>query len=315
MTGTTVSVDATVAAVVREAAGGSPAHSPGPGELGRGRGVGPGCPADRVGALAPGGIPQRPGAWLATVARHRAVDRLRRDARYRDKLAQFQGWRPSPQADDRLRLMFSCCHPALSRQAQLALTLRAVCGFTTAQIAHALVASEAAIAQRLGRARRKIVTAAIPYRIPGDDDLDERLAQVLAVLCLLCNEGIWPAAAAGRRAATWPRTPPGWRPNWPPCTRGNQRRWACWRSWAAPGPRRRPLRRRGELVLLSHQDRSRWDRAVITEAVATLERAARLGRPGPTSCRRRSSPATPRPRPGRRPTGPRSWPCTICSWP
>ena len=185
--------------MVREAAGGSRRTHPDPGELGRGRGVGPGCPADRVGALAPGGIPQRPGAWLATVARHRAVDRLRRDARYRDKLAQLQGWQPSPQADDRLRLMFSCCHPALSRQAQLALTLRAVCGFTTAQIAHALVASEAAIAQRLGRARRKIVTAAIPYRIPGDDDLDERLAQVLAVLCLLCNEGY--LASGGRRPA------------------------------------------------------------------------------------------------------------------
>src|SRR4029453_2221443 len=117
------------------------------------------------------GITQPPGAWLATVARNRAVDRLRRDARYRDKLAQLQGLQPSPQADDRLQLMFTRCHPALSRQAQLALTLRAVCGFTTAQIAPALVASEAAIAQRLARARGKIVTPALPYPLPGDGEL------------------------------------------------------------------------------------------------------------------------------------------------
>ncbi len=100
------------------------------------------------------GIPDRPGAWLTTAARRRAVDRLRRDSRYRDKLALLEAV-PAPGdaepfgPDDRLRLIFTCCHPALSREAQLALTLRAVCGFTTGQIAHAFVVSEAAVAQRL----------------------------------------------------------------------------------------------------------------------------------------------------------------------
>jgi RNA polymerase sigma factor (sigma-70 family) len=283
VTGTTVSVDATVAAVFREEAGRLT------GSLTRTLGNFDVAEESVQDALLTAlerwpreGIPQRPGAWLATVARNRAVDRLRRDARYRDKLAQLQGWQPSPQADDRLRLMFTCCHPALSRQAQLALTLRAVCGFTTAQIAHALVASEAAIAQRLARARRKIVTAAIPYRIPGDEELDERLAQVLAVLYLLFNEGY--LASGGRQparrdlaedaawlaaqlATLYPRQPEA------------LGLLALMRLHLARADAR--FDPHGELVLLSHQDRSRWDRAVITEAVATLERAARLGRPGP----------------------------------
>ena len=100
------------------------------------------------------GIPDRPGAWLLTVARRRALNQLSRDVRYRAKLEQLEqpGVRES---DDRVRLMFTCCHPALSRAAQIALTLRAVCGFTTVEIAHAFLASEAAVAQRIVRARRK----------------------------------------------------------------------------------------------------------------------------------------------------------------
>ncbi len=141
------------------------------------------------------GIPAQPGAWLVTVARRRAIDQLRCDARYRDKLAGFS--LPAPQAgfpivqepDDRLRLMFTCCHPALSRETQVILTLRAVCGFTTAEIAHAFLASESAMARRLVRARQKIVQAGIPYRVPRDEDLDERLGEVLAVLYLMFNEG------------------------------------------------------------------------------------------------------------------------------
>src|SRR6516225_4960988 len=127
------------------------------------------------------GIPAQPGAWLLTVARRRAIDQLRRDARYRDKLAALE-YPVVQEPDDRLRLMFTCCHPALPRESQVALTLRAVCGFTTTEIAHAFLASETAVAQRIVRARRKIVAARIPYRIPGDDELEERLGEVLAVL-------------------------------------------------------------------------------------------------------------------------------------
>src|SRR5215472_16945514 len=134
------------------------------------------------------GIPERPGAWLLTVARRRAIDQLRRDARYRDKLAQLEH-AVAQEPDDRLRLMFTCCHPALSRESQVILTLRAVCGFTTAQIAHAFLASEAAVARRLVRARQKIVQAGIPYRVPREEELDERLGEVLAVLYLMFNEG------------------------------------------------------------------------------------------------------------------------------
>src|SRR5438094_3282310 len=127
------------------------------------------------------GIPDRPGAWLLTVARRRALNQLSRDARYRAKLAQLE--QPVPrEPDDRLRLMFTCCHPALSRAAQIALTLRAVCGFTTAEIARAFLASETAVAQRIVRARRKIVAAHIPYRIPVDEEFAERPGSVVAVL-------------------------------------------------------------------------------------------------------------------------------------
>src|SRR5258708_38698721 len=120
------------------------------------------------------GIPAQPGAWLLTVARRRAIDQLRRDARYRDKLALLEH-SVVQEPDDRLRLMFTCCHPALSRETQVILTLRAVCGFTTAEIAHAFLASASAVARRLVRARKKIVQAGIPYRVPRAEELDERL--------------------------------------------------------------------------------------------------------------------------------------------
>ncbi|HET8910272.1 MAG TPA: DUF6596 domain-containing protein, partial [Ktedonobacteraceae bacterium] len=134
------------------------------------------------------GIPDCPGAWLLTVARRRALNQLNRDGRYRVKLAQLD--QPIFQeSDDRVRLMFTCCHPALSRAAQIALTLRAVCGFTTSEIAHAFLVSETTVAQRIVRARRKIVDAHIPYRLPTSDDMDTRLREVLAVLYLMFSEG------------------------------------------------------------------------------------------------------------------------------
>jgi RNA polymerase sigma factor (sigma-70 family) len=139
------------------------------------------------------GIPTRPDAWLFTVARNRGLDVLRRQDNYRAKLALVQ-WPVQPVTDDRLRLIFTCCHPALPRPAQIALTLRVVCGFTTAQIARAFVVPETTVAQRITRAKRKITHAGIPYRIPDPDELSTRLTQVLAVIYLLLNEGYLPTA-------------------------------------------------------------------------------------------------------------------------
>ena len=227
------------------------------------------------------GIPERPGAWLLTVARRRALNQLSRDARYRAKLDQLE--QPVPrEPDDRLRLMFTCCHPALSRAAQVALTLRAICGFTTAEIAHAFLASEAAVAQRLVRARRKIVAANIPYRMPTDDEWGERLGEVLAVLYLMFNEGYLASSGAAptRRDlaedAAWltalvARFLPG-----EPEPLGLL---ALMRLHLARAEAR--FTDAGDLVLLPDQDRSRWDRSMIAEAVALIEQAAALGPPGP----------------------------------
>jgi RNA polymerase sigma-70 factor (ECF subfamily) len=227
------------------------------------------------------GIPDRPGAWLLTVARRRALNQLSRDARYRSKLEQLA--LPVPhEPDDRLRLMFTCCHPALSREAQVALTLRAVCGFTTAEIAHAFLASETAVAQRIVRARRKIVAAHIPYRIPVDEELEERLGEVLAVLYLMFNEGYLASsgAAPARRDlaedAAWltalvTRLLPG-----EPEPLGLL---ALMRLHLARTEAR--FTDAGELILLPDQDRSRWDRSMITEGITLIEQAAALRRPGP----------------------------------
>ena len=227
------------------------------------------------------GIPDRPGAWLLTVARRRALNQLSRDARYRAKLAQLE--QPVPrEPDDRVRLMFTCCHPALSRAAQIALTLRAVGGFTTAEIAHAFLASETAVAQRIVRARRKIVAAHIPYQMPTDDDMGERLREVLAVLYLMFTEGYLTSSG-------------------PAPTRRDLAEDAAWLTalvarhlCGEPEPlgllalMRLHLARSkarftttGELVLLQDQDRRLWDRSMIAEGIALIEQAAGLGRPGP----------------------------------
>jgi RNA polymerase sigma-70 factor (ECF subfamily) len=231
------------------------------------------------------GIPERPGAWLSTAARRRAIDRLRRDARYREKLALLESG-PAPLAraepDDRLRLVFTCCHPALSAEAQVALTLRAVCGFTTAEIAGALLVSEAAVAQRLSRARRKIVQAGVPYRVPADEEMAERLGQVLAVLYLMFNEGYLasgPGAPARRDlsedaawlAALLARLLPA-----EPEALGLL---ALMRLHLARAAAR--FDAAGELVLLPDQDRSRWDREAIAAAIELIERAGAMRRPGP----------------------------------
>ena len=234
------------------------------------------------------GVPDQPAAWLRTVARRRAIDVLRRDLRYRDRLAATAfpaGPAASPagdEADDRLMLIFTCCHPALATEAQVALTLRTVCGLTTAEIARAFLVSEAAIIQRLTRARRKIAAAGIPYRVPDDDELAQRLSGVLAVIYLLFNEGYLTSAGdrpqrrdltgdaewlAGLLARLMPAEPE---------VAGLLALIRLHRARAAAR-----FDDAGRLVLLRYQDRSRWRHADIAAATDLLVRAGQQRRPGP----------------------------------
>ena len=226
------------------------------------------------------GIPERPDAWLFTVARRRGLDVLRREHNYVAKLAQLQ-WPVQPEPDERLRLIFTCCHPALPRQAQIALTLRVVCGLTTAQIARAFLVHETTMAQRITRAKQKITEARIPYRIPAHDELGPRLTEVLAVIYLLFNEGYLSTAERAQARdlvddAEWlvsllHRLMPT-----EPEVAGLLALIRLHRARAAA--RFDPD---GRLVLLQHQDRSLWDREAIEQASRLLARAAKQQRPGP----------------------------------
>jgi RNA polymerase sigma factor (sigma-70 family) len=231
------------------------------------------------------GIPDKPGAWLLTTARRKAVDLFRRQARFREKLALLEGASmrdDTAEGDDRLRLIFTCCHPALSREAQVALTLRAVAGLTTTEIARAFITSEATIAQRIVRAKRKIVDAKIPYRVPAERDMSERLAEVLAVLYLMFNEGY--LATAGERAsrrdlaedAVWLA---GLMVRLMPEEPEALGLLALMRLHLARADSR--FDQQGNLVLLQDQDRTRWDQHRIASAMVVLQRAAGLRRPGP----------------------------------
>ena len=243
------------------------------------------------------GVPARPGAWLTTTARNRAVDVLRRRANESAKLREAARLQPAdadrPGADlpavdgdgigdDRLRLIFTCCHPALPLEARVALTLRTLAGLTTAEIARALLVAEPAMAQRIVRAKRKIRNAAIPYRVPPPSLLPERTAGVLAVLYLLFNEGYSATSGAGmvraelcaeaiRLGRTLTRLMPG-----EPEAGGLLALMLLQDS-------RRAARTdgRGDLVTLEDQDRGRWDRAEIAEGQRVLQSALQVGRPGP----------------------------------
>ncbi len=231
------------------------------------------------------GIPEKPGAWLLTTARRKAVDQMRRQARFRDKLAQLEGAvmrDDTAEGDDRLRLIFTCCHPALSREAQVALTLRAVAGLTTIEIARAFITSEATIAQRIVRAKRKIVDANIPYRMPAERDLGERLGEVLAVLYLMFNEGYLATAGdqASRRDvaedAAWLA---GLMVRLMPEEPEALGLLALMRLHLARARAR--FDDAGNLVLLQDQDRGRWDQERINSAIVLLQRAAKLHQTGP----------------------------------
>jgi RNA polymerase sigma-70 factor (ECF subfamily) len=226
------------------------------------------------------GIPDRPDAWLFTVARRRALDGFRRADNYRAKLAQLQ-WPVQPAEDERLRLIFTCCHPALSRTAQIALTLRVVCGLTTGQIARAFLVHETTIAQRITRAKRKITDAGIPYRVPGDDELAGRLTEVLTVIYLLFNEGYLATTGPSQSRelaedAEWLATLLHHLMPAEPEVAGLLALIRLHRARAAAR-----FGADGEIVLLHDQDRSLWDRSAIADAVRLLTRAARQGDPGP----------------------------------
>ncbi|MEO3809169.1 DUF6596 domain-containing protein [Sphaerisporangium sp. B11E5] len=229
------------------------------------------------------GVPERPDAWLFTVARRRGLDVLRRESNHRAKLARLTWPGPPAEPDDRLRLIFTCCHPALSRPAQIALTLRVVCGLSTAQIAAAFVVPETTVAQRITRAKRKIGEAGIPYRVPAEEDLPARLGEVLAVIYLLFNEGYLSSTPERAQArdlvadAEWlARLLAELMPKEPEVAG----LLALIRLHRARGAAR--FDTRGRLVLLADQDRSLWDRTAIKEASAVLVRAAKAHRrPGP----------------------------------
>ena len=232
------------------------------------------------------GVPDKPGAWLTTVARNRALDLVRREATLRTKLPllveddvaldERDGF-----PDDRLRLIFTCCHPALALEGQVALTLRLLCGLSTAEVARAFLVAEPTMAARITRAKKKISAARIPYRVPAPEELSARVDAVLVVLHLLFTTGH--TAPGGdvlvrhdlvQRALDLTRMVRSMLP-------GSELDGLLALIVLTDARRATRVDGSGRLVLLEDQDRSRWDRAEIDEGQALLDRALRIGRAGP----------------------------------
>jgi RNA polymerase sigma-70 factor (ECF subfamily) len=233
------------------------------------------------------GLPPNPGGWIATTARNRAVDRLRRESRGRELLGEVAALSPGshdpgtpeeaiPVQDDRLRLIFTCCHPALSTEAQVALTLRLLGGLSTREVASCFLVAEPTMAVRLVRAKRKIKAARIPYRVPDGHELPGRVRSVLAVVYLVYTSGLNSQSESGlcseaiRLARILTTLMPG-----EPEAAGLLALLLLTESRRAS--RTRPD---GSLALLGEQDRGRWDRALIEEGQAIVRRCLRRNQPG-----------------------------------
>lgn len=228
------------------------------------------------------GVPPSPAGWIITTARHRALDRLRReatrDARHAEAALLYASDPPAqegPVRDDRLRLIFTCCHPALAPRAQVALTLRLLGGLTTAQIARAFLVPEATMAQRLVRAKAKIRDARIPYRVPRDADLPDRLRGVLAVVYLIFNQGYEGDPGLGAEAVRLGRLLAALMPDEPEVTG------LLALMLLVESRRAARVDADGTLVPLPGQDRGLWDPDLAGEGRALVRRCLRRGSPGP----------------------------------
>ncbi len=237
------------------------------------------------------GVPRTPGAWIVTTARNRAIDRIRRErvlAQKTELLARLEAL-PAEEDDDvtaipdeRLAMVFTCCHPALARDAQVALTLREVGGLTTPEIARAFLVGEATLAQRLVRAKRRIRATGIPFRVPPDHLLPDRLPEVLRVVYLVFNEGY--AASTGERHVRGDLCAEAIRLAKLVCLLMPDEPEAlglCALLLLQDSRREARVAADGSLVLLADQDRSLWDASAIDEGLRLLDRAAALRRPGP----------------------------------